>query len=113
MDRVTTIDELIERNQANGKHFFDEKTLEFFDSKVETDLEDWTETHGLFITSEKRCFEDYTRVFTVRAANLETGDVITLGTFGKMESLEEAWDCLSKIQDGRTFKGKKALEYIE
>lgn len=61
-------------NAEKGKHFFSKDTMRFFDSKIESDLF----TNNTFITSEKRCFDDYTRVFAVRLFNPETGSIETL-----------------------------------
>lgn len=57
-------------------HFFDADTMRFFASKVLEDF--WSLTTGYFLTSEKKCFDDNTRVFSVRKANFETGDVATI-----------------------------------
>ena len=66
------MEEVIEANEAAGKYFFSKDTLAFFKSKVESELL-YSE---YFITSEKACFSDNTRVYNVRrvlpSASIET-----------------------------------------
>lgn len=69
----TDMSEVIEANEAIGHHFFEPDTMAFFESKVETKLF----KNQCFITSEKACFEDYTRVYTVRQVN-ERGAISTV-----------------------------------
>lgn len=49
-------------NAANGEYFFSRDTMRFFASRVESSLL----RGNYFITSEKRCFDDYRRVYSVR-----------------------------------------------
>ena len=52
-------------NAANGGVFFSRDTMRFFASRIESSL-----LNGLyFITSEKRCFTDYRRVYSIRRVN--------------------------------------------
>lgn len=66
------MEEVIEANESAGKYFFSKDTLSFFKSKVESELL-YSE---YFITSEKACFSDSTRVYNVRrvlpSASIET-----------------------------------------
>lgn len=89
-----TIEDIQELNETAGYYFFSPDTMRFFESKVESDLSDF----GYFITSEKKCFQDYTRVYKVRQAAYEikngkiefTGDVKSIaGPFDDMSDAEE------------------------
>ena len=80
------MDDVREANRRAGLHFFDSDTMIFFSSLVESGL-----LPGYrFITSEKRCWDDYTRVYTVRQFDPGTGRVRTVGEFGQHETLEAA-----------------------
>lgn len=57
-----SIKEVKQANKELGHHFFDSDTMNFFASSVETTLY----KNQTFITSEKKCFDDYTRVYSVR-----------------------------------------------
>lgn len=61
-------------NREKGQYFFSRNTMKFFASKV---LPYVYEGKGgiYFVTSEKMCFEDYRRVFTVRKFYPETGGI--------------------------------------
>ena len=68
------IEQVKEANKANGYFFFSADTMKFFDSKVVSELDYNTQC---FITSEKKCFEDYTRVYNVRQVEND-GSIKTL-----------------------------------
>jgi len=75
-----------EANKAIGNYWFSPKTMAFFDSKVVSRLDYNTQC---FITSEKKCFEDYTRVYAVRQVENE-GSIKTLARdFRTIEQAEE------------------------
>lgn len=77
--------EVIEANEEAGRYFFSENTMRFFDSRVESELFD----NQTFITSEKRGFEDYRRVYAVRVANPD-GTISTVEKgFDSYEDAEE------------------------
>lgn len=69
-----TITEVKEANKAINNYFFSADTMRFFDSKVESKL---YVKEQCFITSEKKCFDDYTRVYSVRKAE-NNGSIKTL-----------------------------------
>ena len=82
------ITEVKQANKALGHYFFSADTMSFFASKVESELS----RNQLFITSEKKCFEDYTRVYSVRRANSD-GSISTL--VQDLASLESAQDYIT------------------
>ena len=69
-----------QRNQDAGMHWFSPKTMAFFKSRIDHRAGTIVEAGGqsaLFITSEKKCFGDDTRVWSVRRAHVN-GDVTTV-----------------------------------
>lgn len=68
-----TISEVKAANNALGHHFFAADTMRFFTSKIESTL--YKNQH--FLTSEKKCFRDYTRVYAVRKVNPD-GSITTV-----------------------------------
>ena len=45
-----------------GSHYFDKESIQFFASRILTG----TDQFGFFIESQKKCFDDTTRVFKIR-----------------------------------------------
>lgn len=78
-----SITEVKEANKANGFYFFSKDTMRFFSSRVESTLY----KNQCFITSEKKCFDDYTRVYSIRKAR---GDASIETIEQGIESIEEA-----------------------
>ncbi len=72
-----TINEIKQWNEWGGQYFFEPATIRFFRSRV---LSQVMQGPGgiYFVTSEKRCFDDYTRVFTVRKFNPTDGSIDTV-----------------------------------
>lgn len=83
-----------EANKANGYYFFSPDTMRFFDSKIVSKLDYNTQC---FITSEKKCFEDYTRVYAVRQVDRE-GSINTL--VRDFNSKQEAKDYIKGMNLG-------------
>ena len=81
--------EVLDANDAAGQHFFDADTMEFFNSKLESDLIDGR----FFITSERFDF-DTAKQYTIRAAQ-DDGAIVTLGDFGQYQTLQDARDVLA------------------
>lgn len=79
-----TLEEFKELNKQEGYHFFDEDTMEFFNSKMETDLLNG----NYFITSEQYSLSS-PRQYSIRKANGD-GTVDTIGQFQQYNSLKEA-----------------------
>lgn len=75
--------EVRKANKEAGFYFFEPATMRFFASRVASPLY----KNQTFITSEKRCFEDYTRVYAVRKVS-SNGDIKTVKSGFK--SIDEA-----------------------
>jgi hypothetical protein len=89
------IQEIKKLNKDIGHHFFDLDTMRFFASKVESKLF----SNGTFITSEKKCFEDNTRVFAIRQAKYVTNPISGDKTFtGEIETLEKGIESLEQAK---------------
>lgn len=89
------IQEIKKLNKDIGHHFFNLDTMRFFASKVESKLF----SNGTFITSEKRCFEDNTRVFAIRKARYNTNPINGNKTFtGEIETLEKGIESLEQAK---------------
>jgi len=72
-------------------HFFSKDTMRFFKSRVTDNYRRLNDTQALFITSEKRCFDDDTRAYTLRLAEIYLNDdgftkmrIETIGGFSKL-----------------------------
>lgn len=81
------IQELKELQKANGLHFFDKSTMEFFGSKIEL----FDICSEFFVTSEKRPHSDDKRRFTLRRFSRLTGAVSTVGEFQGYKTKAAAW----------------------
>jgi hypothetical protein len=66
----SNMNEVKQANKYLGHHFFSPDTMKFFASKIESELYD----NQCFITSEKKCFNDYNREYNVRQAR-EDGSI--------------------------------------
>lgn len=92
---MITIKDIMEEAEKKGSHFFKQSSMNFFHSEI---YEDVFKTKNpnifLFLTSEKRCFEDVVRVFNIRRFNRETGNISTVRDFGlytkKMHAVRDA-----------------------
>lgn len=89
-----TMRDVKRHNKAIGYHFFDKETLEFWGSKIETELFN----NHTFITSEDN-FDRTKRLYTIRHYDKTNGKVKTIGEFQQFKNLDEAV--------------KQALEYDE
>ena len=78
-----TMAEVKKANKEIGHFFFSKDTMRFFDSRVESVLY----KNQCFVTSEKACFEDYTRVYTVRQVESD-GEINTISD--KFRTVEAA-----------------------
>lgn len=75
-------------NAEAGKHFFDADTMRFFKSRVlgvYQRVDASGQLHVLFITSEKKCFNDFTRVYSLREMSRD-GSVTKILTVGQNTS---------------------------
>lgn len=73
-----SIDDIKQANQEHGYHWFDQDSMEFFDSIVYPNLVQHPE--GAYFVSSEKFDSRAPRLFTVRFARL-TGDVSTVGPF--------------------------------
>ena len=90
---MPTIDEIKTRNKEVGQHFFDDRTMEFFNSKVSN------KTFGnYFVTSE--CGPSGLRRYTVRVFDPNTGGVDTYGLFQEFDTLREAQSVARRASEG-------------
>lgn len=75
-------DQLRENFRARGSHYFDRDTMRFFASRLIGQPEQSENGRfAVFVTSEKRCFDDPTRTYNVRTYDVESGHVDTAGGF--------------------------------
>jgi hypothetical protein len=82
-------------NKAKGQYFFSADTMRFFHSRVGQTA---YAINGIayFISSEQR-EHDIPRKYTIRKANLETGDIGTVGEFQAYDSNAQAMSALKKL----------------
>lgn len=79
----------IEDVKAKHKgHFFSPDTMRFFSSRIDHKIYP-TKDKVYFVTSEKKCFNDPDRVYSVRSLNIETGFIETID-FQCSETLAKA-----------------------
>ena len=84
MKNYNTMTEFKNKNKSEGYHFFDDDTMEFFNSKIETSLF----SDDTFITSEQGPHHN-SKKYTIRKA-LADGSVETVSEFCEFDSLKEA-----------------------
>ena len=93
-----TIKDIIAANKAAGHHWFSKETMEFFESKVETEIYPF-EGGAYFITSEQ-FHGSYgykaPRSYTARMID-NSGVVSTVGSFEAHESKQEAMDAIADL----------------
>lgn len=84
------------KNYEAGHHWFSKDTMRFFNSKVPEEAYKKGDK-AYFISQEKSSFDNYTPEYTIRVADLNTGEVDTVGEFGQYKSKYEAKKELKKI----------------
>lgn len=57
-------------NYTSSGHFFDRDTMRFFKSRLTSHYKRVSNRKAYFVTTEKRCFDDNTRVASVRCVTL-------------------------------------------
>lgn len=72
-------------NKMTGHRFFDHDTMEFWGSRVESELF----LNNTFVTSEDDFYRTK-KLFTVRRYNPENGEIETVGKFQQFDSLKMA-----------------------
>lgn len=66
------IDHLVhDYKYTSSGHFFDRDTMRFFKSRLTSHYKRVSDCKAYFVTTEKRCFEDNTRVASVRSVTLK------------------------------------------
>ena len=84
-ENVMTIHEAIVRYQDNGGHFFDKKTMKFFNSGIESGLY----KNKCFVTSESTFDETQIR-YTVRRFSDDFDNVETVSEFLEFDNIKDA-----------------------
>lgn len=88
-----TMQDVIKDSKLFGNYFFSKETMEFWNSKVESELYDY----DLFVTSE----DNYNRtetLYSVRHYDWSRHEVRTIA-FQKFKTKEEAIEYLKEIQE--------------
>lgn len=87
MNTYKTLSEFKQANKTNGYHFFDRKTMNFFNSRIESSLL----KGGYFITSEQIETSQGVepRKYTLRKCNVDA-TVATVGGFQRFRTKEAA-----------------------
>lgn len=80
--RVTNIYSVDDIKRVHRKHFFSPDTMRFFASRLIQDVFPTNKGKVYFVTSEKACFNDPSRVYNVRCYNIESDSFDTIETLG-------------------------------
>ena len=105
-----TLAEVQAANEKYGRFFFSEATMNFFNSRLETDLL----VGGYFVTSEQ--FDDESpRLFTIRRVKNVSGHIETIGSFQEYKTKDEAKKALHRLTSAlkeysKVTKRKRVLE---
>lgn len=78
--------EFIKFHTQRGGHFFDKGATNFFKSRINL----FDEVTGIFITSECGAVGKMPRVYTIRKADFQTGQVSTIGELGEYKDYYQA-----------------------
>ncbi len=84
-------------------HFFSRDTLRFFRSRIGKLAYIGNDTEPsltfYFLTSEKKCFDDFRRVWTIRKITRNDNGILIdkVGEFGGFESKAQAFNALREI----------------
>ena len=82
-------------SKKHDKHFFDDSTMRFFNSRISQDAIK-SGNMAYFVSSEK--FDSKTpRLYSVRAINLDTGKIETIPDFQHFKSNQQAWKFIKNI----------------
>lgn len=82
------IKEVKQANKEIGRHFFSRDTMNFFGSKIESEL-----IGGKFFVTSEDNFNRTQRLFTIRVVN-DQGEVDTFGEFQEFATLAEAMNAI-------------------
>ncbi len=89
--------DVVRNNEAIEHHYFSQRNMAFFESKIETELY-VTPDGGYFVTSERAPYSSG-RKYTVRSATLH-GRIGTVGKFQQYTSREDAENYIREIIKG-------------
>ena len=84
--------EVIKANKDAGKHFFDEDSMKFFGSRIESDLF----PNDMFITSENN-FDGSKRFYTIRKFNRETCGIDDVSAFLAYKTKQSAIKAIEQL----------------
>ena len=94
----TTLAEFKKINKAQGNHFFDRKTMSFFNSRIESGL-----LHGAYFITSESDMRNTERFYNVRSIGMiADGELAgeytinTVGEFNKLKSLQAAKDLVKR-----------------
>lgn len=76
------------KNYEAGQHWFSPDTMRFFNSKVPDEA--IKKGDKAYFVSQEDNFDRTGKTYTLRVADLKTGDVDTIGEFGEITSKSEA-----------------------
>jgi hypothetical protein len=111
---LPTVEDIRRLNEECGKFFFSTGASRFFSSRILDVCCPMRDGSTLFITSERRGFDDPTRVWTVRRA-FANGDIETVGEFGEHTTRAQAVSAMksyrSIVESRPTTKKNRAVEY--
>jgi hypothetical protein len=88
------VSQIIEANKEAGQFFFSANTMRFFKSRVLFGV------YGgrYFITSEKKCFNDFTRVYSVQEIK-ENGSIDSIAKFDSIYRARKEAQRLGDLAD--------------
>ena len=98
MVKTISISQIKHLNADKGMFFFSKDTIRFFHSRTDKTAIAIDDV-AYFITSEQREY-DTPRKYTIRKANMETGNITTVGEFQKYPTRAEAKEALTEIING-------------
>ena len=93
---MISLDQFKEQHERAGGHWFSVGALKFFNSKIVW----WDAETGFFITSEVNPSDE--KRYSVRMADFDTYNVITIGEFHSHKSLQAAKKWLEGYRAGMT-----------
>jgi len=90
MTTTISFSEIKAKNKRGGFFFFEPDTMKFFNSRIEGNIAFVKGNNAYFITSEQRPNSEEPRRYTVRRANLKSGDIETEGDFQEYGKASQA-----------------------
>ncbi len=90
----STLAEVVAANDQAGRHWFEADSMEFFNSRLETDL-----IGGSYFVSSEQYQSGYPRLYTIRQAD-EDGHIHSIGEFQAYDTLDSAIEAIAKLGGG-------------